>query len=170
MTTINIFRCRPVCGALAVALLGALTGCPAAAPIAPAASAAAPELSAQPAVVAQPVVAVAQPTVMVPDGLIYYPNYEVYFDPGARVYWYSQGGRWVTGPSPSGISVDVLVGSPNVRMDFRDSPENHHREVAQQYPRNWRPAGPPDRRPPDRNSSERGTPDRGPPDENRRGN
>ena len=82
-----------------------------------------------------------QTSVVVGDGLIYYPNYEVYFDPYSRVYWYPRGGAWVTGPSPYGISVDVLLASPSVRMDFRDSPERHHGEVVREYPRNWQPPG-----------------------------
>lgn len=77
---------------------------------------------------------------MVEEGLVYYPNYEMYFDPVARVYWYPRGGGWVTGPSPVGVSVDVLLASPSVRMNFRDSPANHHGEVIRQYPRDWRPA------------------------------
>jgi len=89
-----------------------------------------------PAYVATPVV---QGPVVVEEGLIYYPNYEVYYDPGARMYWYSHEGNWVRGPAPVGVSLDVLLASPSARMDFRDSPANHHNVVVRQYPRNWRP-------------------------------
>jgi hypothetical protein len=71
-------------------------------------------------------------------GLIYYPDYEVYYDPGAQIFWYPQGGVWITGPRPPGISVDVIFASPHVRMDFRDSPALHHAEVVRRYPRGWR--------------------------------
>jgi len=90
------------------------------------------------AYVAAPVVVVDQP-VGIEGGLIYYPDYEVYFDPGARIYWYARGGAWIRGPRPEGISVDVLLASPHVRMDFRDSPANHHAEVVRRYPHGWRP-------------------------------
>ena len=35
----------------------------------------------------------------------------------------------------------MLMAAPSVRMDFHDSPANHHAEVVKQYPRNWSPAG-----------------------------
>ena len=78
-------------------------------------------------------------TVGVEGGLVYYPDYEVYYDPGPGLYWFYRGGVWVTGPRPPGISVDVLLRSPSVRMDFRDSPANHHTEIIRQYPHGWRP-------------------------------
>ncbi len=118
--------------ALAVVLLGALAACKPSAvnppTVAPAAPAPAPAT-----------VYVDQPTVVVPEGLIYYPDYEVYYDPGVHVYWYLDGGRWVSGPRPGGISVDVLLHAPSARMDFRDSPENHHAQVVQRYPRGGTP-------------------------------
>jgi hypothetical protein len=93
----------------------------------------------EPAYVA-PAPVVVQPDVGIEGGLVYYPDYEVYYDPGLRVYWYNRGGVWVNGAAPPGISVDVLLRSPSVRMDFRDSPANHHAEIARRYPHGWRPA------------------------------
>jgi hypothetical protein len=31
--------------------------------------------------------------------------------------------------------------SPSVKMDFHDSPANHHAEIVRQYPKNWKPSG-----------------------------
>ena len=89
-------------------------------------------------VVDQPVVGVA---VGVPDEYIYYPSYDVYYNSSRREYAYMDGGRWVNRPQPYGVSVNVLVGSPSVRMNFHDSPANHQAAVRQSYPRNWKPAG-----------------------------
>jgi len=125
-----------------------LTGCPAA-PVVTTPAAAAPAPQVQPAVVIQPAIVVQPAVIVAADfdtiGFIYYPNYEVYYDPGARVYWHAEGGRWINGPTPLGISVDVLQASPNVRMNFHDSPENHHSEVIKQYPHDWQPAHAPER-------------------------
>jgi len=33
---------------------------------------------------------------------------------------------WVSRPAPMGVSADVLLASPSVKMDFHDSPANHH--------------------------------------------
>ena len=123
-----IFRYEQICCALGAASLAMLAGCNKAEP-APAAAAApaAPQVTG---------------AVVVQADYMYYPGYEVYYSPGTRVYWYMQGGIWVSGPVVPGIAVDVLFASPSVRMDFRDSPANHHAEVIQQYPRNWQPAAP----------------------------
>jgi hypothetical protein len=172
--TLPFFRDRLAIALLGIMLVFALTGCPAA-PVASTAAAAAPAPEVQPVVAVQPVLAVPPTVVVQPvvevqasaeftDGFIYYPNYEVYFDPRARVYWHAEGGQWINGPEPQGISVDVLQSSPNVRMDFRDSPENHHSDVVKQYPHNWQPVSPPVRgRPMAPNRSQQpGPPDRGP--------
>jgi hypothetical protein len=42
-------------------------------------------------------------------------------------------------PAPQGVSVDVLLASPSVKMDFHDSPAKHHTEMVQKYPKNWKP-------------------------------
>jgi len=111
-------------------------------------------------VYAAPIVVAPAPVVVVESDLIYYPGYEVYYDPGARLYWYSRGGAWVTDRAPPGISVDVLLASPSIHTGFRDSPQNHHADIVRQYPRNWRPNG--------RGPAGPGGPD-GPGDRNRRG-
>jgi hypothetical protein len=33
----------------------------------------------------------------------------------------------------------VLLASPSVKMDFHDSPAQHHAAVVKQYPKNWSP-------------------------------
>jgi len=123
-----------------VAVVALLHGAPAAA--------AQPDAVAQPVVVAQPAVVIAQPAVVVtqpevvvadPVGLVYYPNYEVYYDPSTSVYWHADGGRWSSGPAPVGVTVDVLQRSPSARMNFHDSPANHHSVVVQKYPHGWKP-------------------------------
>ena len=89
-------------------------------------------------VVDQPVVGV---TVGMPDEYIYYPGYDIYYNSSRREYAYMDGGRWVNRPQPYGISENVLLASPSVRMNFHDSPANHHEAIRQSYPRNWKPAG-----------------------------
>ncbi|HSY74770.1 MAG TPA: hypothetical protein VK810_04810, partial [Dongiaceae bacterium] len=44
-------------------------------------------------------------------------------------------------PAPRGVSVDVLFASPSVRMNFHDSPANHHAEIVRQYPGHSKPSG-----------------------------
>jgi hypothetical protein len=34
----------------------------------------------------------------------------------------------------------MLLASPSVRMDFHDSPAQHHATVVKQYPKNWKPS------------------------------
>jgi len=139
MTNKNLSHCNHLQCALGVALLALLTACPASPPAASTATAATPA----PQVAGQPVVVV-QAEVMDTAGFIYYPDYEVYFDPGARVYWYNEGGRWSSAASPVGVSVDVLLASSSTHMNFHDSPENHHAQVVQQFPHGWKPASQPD--------------------------
>jgi hypothetical protein len=85
-------------------------------------------------------VAVASPTVVVQEDYVYYPNYGIYYSNSRRQYAYLEAGAWVSQPAPRGVSVDVLLASPSVKMDFHDSPANHHAAVARQYPKNWKPA------------------------------
>jgi hypothetical protein len=77
----------------------------------------------------------------VQDNYVYYPGYDVYYNSHLQLYAYMDGGVWVSRPEPRGVSINVLLASPSVRMDFHDSPANHHAEVAQRYPRNWAPSG-----------------------------
>ena len=92
-------------------------------------------------VVAPPVVVVAPPVVVVQDDYVYYPNYGIYYNSQRHQYAYLENGAWVSQPAPQGVSVDVLLASPSVRMDFHDSPANHHAEMLQKYPKNWRSDG-----------------------------
>ena len=89
-------------------------------------------------VVSPPVVVVAPPVVVIQDDYIYYPNYGIYYNSHRRQYACLENGVWVMQPAPQGVSVNVLLASPSVRMDFHDSPANHHVEMLRKYPRNWR--------------------------------
>lgn len=80
-------------------------------------------------------------TTVVQDDYVYYPNYECYYSVSRHQYAYREGNGWVSRPAPRGVSVNVLVASPSVRMNFHDSPANHHEAVARQYPKNWKPSG-----------------------------
>ena len=75
------------------------------------------------------------------DDYVYYPNYECYYSVSRHEYAYRDGDRWVSRSGPRGVSVDVLMASPSVHMNFHGSPAQHHADVVRQYPRNWRPAG-----------------------------
>jgi len=77
----------------------------------------------------------------VQDDYVYYPNYECYYSVNRHQYAYREGNAWVARPAPRGVSVDVLLVSPSVRMDFHDSPAQHHAAVVKQYPKNWAPPG-----------------------------
>jgi len=80
--------------------------------------------------------------VVVQDDYVYYPGYEVYYSSSRRQYAYREGNAWVARPAPRGVSVDVLRASPSVKMDFHDSPAQHHAAVVKQYPKNWAPPEP----------------------------
>jgi hypothetical protein len=77
--------------------------------------------------------------VVVQDEYVYYPSYQVYYSSNRRQYIYPEGRSWVSRPAPPRVSVDVLVASPSVRLDFHDSPAIHHAAVVQQYPKHWAP-------------------------------
>lgn len=72
------------------------------------------------------------------DDYDYYPAYEVYYSRNRREYVYRDRDQWIRRSEPSGISLNVLLASPSVRVDFRDAPERHHDTVVRTYPRNWR--------------------------------
>ena len=95
---------------------------------------------------AQPVgITVTPPVVVVPavvaENYVYYPNYGIYYNSHRHQYLYLKGDVWVTQPAPEGVSVEVLMASPSVNMDFHDSPERHHAEMLKKYPRDWKPSG-----------------------------
>ena len=84
----------------------------------------------------------AEPSVVVvQDDYVYYPNYECYYSVSRHQYAYREGNAWVSRPAPRGVSISRLQASPSVRMDFHDSPAQHHEAVARQYPKNWKPSG-----------------------------
>ena len=84
----------------------------------------------------------AEPSVVVvQDDYVYYPNYECYYSVSRHQYAYREGNAWVSRPAPRGVSINRLQASPSVRMDFHDSPAQHHEAVARQYPKNWKPSG-----------------------------
>ncbi len=69
------------------------------------------------------------------------PNYECYYSVSRHQYAYREGNAWVSRSAPRGISENVLRASPSVKMNFHDSPAQHHTEVVKQYPKNWKPSG-----------------------------
>lgn len=79
------------------------------------------------------------PAVVVTDDYLYYPGYEIYYSDTRHDYIYREGNAWVRRPAPRGVTVNVLRAAPSVRVDFHDSPANHHAVVAREYPRNWAP-------------------------------
>lgn len=83
-------------------------------------------------------VAQVQTVVVFEDDYDYYPGYEVYYSRNRKEYVYRDGGQWVRRSQPSGVSLNILLAAPSVRVDFRDSPERHHAEVVRAYPRSWR--------------------------------
>ncbi|MEZ0218162.1 MAG: hypothetical protein ACAH89_13580 [Rariglobus sp.] len=85
----------------------------------------------------EPRTVVVQPAIVIVDDYDYYPSYGVYYSRNRREYVYLDGGRWVRSPEPRGVTVQVLLSTPTVRMGFRDAPEHHHSAVVQSYPKNW---------------------------------
>jgi hypothetical protein len=127
--TKKFFRTADLAGlTVGTALLTALTGCV----VAP---------SSQPSGYrGRPAVQV-QAAVMFQDDYVYYPGYETYYSSNRHEYVYRDGSAWVRRPEPQGVAVNVLAAAPSVRLDFHDSPEQHHSSVVQSYPRNWTPPG-----------------------------
>lgn len=78
-----------------------------------------------------------QGSVVIMDDYDYYPAYETYYSRNRREYVYRDGGTWVRRPQPQGVSIELFFAAPSVRVDFRDSPEQHHATVVRSYPRNW---------------------------------
>lgn len=77
----------------------------------------------------------------VQDDYVYYPNYECYYSVSRHQYAYREGNSWVARSAPRGVSREVMMRSPSVRMDFHDSPARHHDAVVKQYPKNWNGSG-----------------------------
>jgi len=74
------------------------------------------------------------------DDYVYYPQYECYYSVSRHQYAYREGNAWVARSAPRGVSADVVTASPSVKMNFHDSPAQHHAAVVKQYPKNWSPA------------------------------
>jgi hypothetical protein len=72
------------------------------------------------------------------DDYDYYPGYEVYYARNRHEYVYRDGNNWVHSATYPRANAEVLLSSPSVRVDFRDSPERHHAEVVRRYPHDWR--------------------------------
>jgi hypothetical protein len=75
------------------------------------------------------------------DDYVYYPAYQVYYSSYRRQYVYLHGRSWVSRPVPPRVSVDLLFASRSVKVDFHDSPANHHAAIVRTYPKNWTPQG-----------------------------
>ena len=73
---------------------------------------------------------------------VYYPGYQVYYGRNTHRYVYLEGRSWVSRPAPPRVSVDVLLASPSVRLEFRDHPSIHNAAVVRQYPKHWAPPSP----------------------------
>ena len=74
------------------------------------------------------------------DDYVYYPGYQVYYSSYRHQYVYQDGRSWVSRSVPPRVSADKLFASPSVKVDFHDSPANHHAEIVKQYPKQWAPA------------------------------
>jgi hypothetical protein len=76
--------------------------------------------------------------VLIADDYDYYPRYEIYYSRHRNEYVIRERG-WVRRIDLNGAIYRKLRDGPAVPMDFRDSPEFHHAQVVQRYPRNWEP-------------------------------
>ena len=63
---------------------------------------------------------------------VYYPEEEVYFVPETRVYWWTDGTGWYSGPR---VPASIRLGA-SVNLDV-DAPEpwHHHRLIIERFPR-----------------------------------
>ncbi|MGA2685177.1 MAG: hypothetical protein ABSF51_09000 [Verrucomicrobiota bacterium] len=75
------------------------------------------------------------------DDYVYYPGYQMYYGSRSHQWYEREGSSWVAHPEPREVSADVLRSAASVKMDFHDSPANHHAAVVQKYPKNWAPSG-----------------------------
>jgi hypothetical protein len=79
------------------------------------------------------------PTVTVaPDNYVYYPAYGAYYSPRRHLFAYEHAGSWVWEAAPPGVSANVVLATPSVKMDFHDAPWLHHKEIVRRYPHDWR--------------------------------
>lgn len=75
------------------------------------------------------------------DDYVYYPRYQMYYGSRSHRYYAREGSAWVVRPVPPRVSVDILIASPKVHVDFHDAPAVHHSQVVQTYPESWVPPG-----------------------------
>jgi hypothetical protein len=122
----HIFKTNKVGFVLGAVLLAALTG-----------GAGSADGQGNGITVTTPVV-VAPPVVQ--DYYVYYPAYGIYYNSGRRQYAYLEKGAWVAVAAPQGVTVEVLMASPSVKMDWHDSPGNHHADMLKRYPKDWKPS------------------------------
>lgn len=83
--------------------------------------------------------AVSPPVYYEQDDYVYYPQYGVYYGNHAHQYYYREGRSWVARPAPRDLSVEVIIASPSVPLEFHDRPSAHHSQVSRTYPKNWKP-------------------------------
>jgi hypothetical protein len=69
---------------------------------------------------------------------LYYPDYELYYSPARRQYVFYDGRGWIAHREPPRALIRTLRRAPSVQIYLHESPKFHHREVARDYPRNWR--------------------------------
>jgi hypothetical protein len=82
---------------------------------------------------------VPMPTVTVaPDDYVYYPAYGAYYSPRRHLFAFVHDGSWQWRAAPPGVTADVVLASPPVKMGWHDAPWLHHKDVLKAYPRNWR--------------------------------
>jgi hypothetical protein len=86
-----------------------------------------------------PVGPTVQTTFVIEDDYVYYPSYQIYYSSRRHQYAYRDGQNWISRPAPHGVSIRQLEASPSVRLDFHDSPVQHHETVIRKYPKNWSP-------------------------------
>jgi hypothetical protein len=108
------------------------------APAEPASPPVAPPAAATPAE-ALTTQAPVQPPAVAPDDYVYYPQYEIYSSSNRHQYAYQHAGVWIWVPVPPEITVNELLASPAVPMEFHDELAPHHEAVAKKYPRDWTP-------------------------------
>ncbi len=74
-----------------------------------------------------------------PDDYLYYPRYGAYYSPVHHRYYYQDHNEWVLRDTPPGVTPDVFLRSPSVKMDFHDAPDKHHADIVRRYPKDWAP-------------------------------
>ena len=71
------------------------------------------------------------------DEYLYFPSYAIYYNSTQHRYVCLESDGWATRIAPRDVTVESLLSSPSVLMDFHDSPVQHHDSVVRRYPKNW---------------------------------